>query len=89
MSVPGRIGIILIVGATIGFTHLGWNPLFGWIVGLLWTAFAVQIFLSIRRVYRQGWFFTIFKFFLGGFVYLLVLSLAVAATFFITLALPD
>jgi hypothetical protein len=60
----------------------------GWIVGLLWLAFAVQIFLSIRRVYRQGWFFSTFKFFVGGFVYLIVLFVALAATFFITLALP-
>jgi hypothetical protein len=60
----------------------------GWVVGLLWFAFAVQIILSIRRVYRQGWFFSIFKFFVGGFVYLFVLCLALAATFFITLALP-
>jgi Protein of unknown function (DUF3667) len=83
------IGIILIGGITIGFQSLGWNALFGWIVGLLWTGFAVQVFLSIQRVYRQGWFFTIFKFLLGGFFYLLVLSLALAATFFVTLALPD
>lgn len=83
------VGVILIVSATIGLGHLGWNPFFGWIVGLLWFGLAVQIFLSIRRVYRQGWFFTIFKFFLGGFVYLVVLCLALATTFFITLALPD
>ena len=60
----------------------------GWIIGLLWTIFAVQIFLSIRRVYRQGWFFSVFKFFLGGLVYLVVLFVALAATFLITLALP-
>jgi hypothetical protein len=48
----------------------------------------VQIFLSIRRVYRQGWFISIFKFFFGGFVYLIVLTLAVVATFFVTLILP-
>ena len=83
------IGIILIVGVTVGFQNLGWNALFGWIVGLLWTAFVIQIFLSIRRVYRQGWFLSIFKFLLGGLVYLLVLSLALVTTFFITLVLPD
>jgi hypothetical protein len=55
---------------------------------LLWATFVVQIFLSIRRVYRQGWFFSIFKFFVGGFVYLIVLFLALAVTFFITLAMP-
>jgi hypothetical protein len=44
--------------------------------------------MSIRRVYRQGWFFSIFKFFVGGFVYLIVLSTAVVITLLITLALP-
>jgi len=48
----------------------------------------VQIFLSIRRVYRQGWFISTFKFLFGGFVYLMVLVLALAATFFLTVALP-
>ena len=60
----------------------------GWVIGLLWATFVVQIFLSIRRVYRQGWFFSIFKFFVGGFAYLIVLLMALAVTFFITLALP-
>jgi hypothetical protein len=55
---------------------------------VLWITFAAQIFLSIRRVYRQGWFFTVFKFFLGGFAYLIVLAIALAATFFVTLVLP-
>jgi hypothetical protein len=48
----------------------------------------VLLFLSIRRVYRQGWFMTLFKFALGGFMYLIVLFFAIAATFFVTLALP-
>ncbi|MEY2544198.1 MAG: hypothetical protein QOE81_1659, partial [Verrucomicrobiota bacterium] len=60
----------------------------GWIIALLWILFVVQIFLSIRRVYRQGWFMSTLKFLLGGFAYLMVLFLALAATFFITLALP-
>ncbi|MEY2496848.1 MAG: hypothetical protein QOD12_404 [Verrucomicrobiota bacterium] len=46
----------------------------------------VQIFLSIRRVYRQGWFMTTFKFAFGGIIYFVVLALAVAATAFVTLA---
>jgi hypothetical protein len=57
-------------------------------VGLLWVWFAVQIFLSIRRVYRQSWFFSIFKFFVGGLAYLVVLGVALAVTFFITVVLP-
>jgi len=48
----------------------------------------VQIFLSIRRVYRQGWFISTLKFFTGGLVYVVVLLVALAATFFITLVVP-
>lgn len=51
---------------------------------LLW-----QVILSIRRVYRQGWFFTLFKFIVGGVVYLVILSLGIGATAVVTLLLPD
>ncbi len=81
-------GIMLIVLATIGLNRVIPGPIAGWTIALLWIAFLVQIFLSIRRVYRQGWFISIFKFFFGGFVYLIVLVLALAATFFLTVALP-
>jgi hypothetical protein len=54
---------------------------------LSFTVFA-QVFLSIRRVYRQGWFMTSFKFGIGGITYLVVLSTAVGVTAFITLVLP-
>lgn len=83
------LAIMLIVAITLGLNRVMPGTLAGWIIGLLWTVFAVQIFLSIRRVYKQGWFFSIFKFFAGGFVYLIVLFVALAATFFITLALPS
>src|SRR6266487_1739111 len=82
------VAIMLIVLITMGLNRVAPSLLAGWIIGLLWFAFAVQIFMSIRRVYRQGWFFSTFKFFAGGFVYLIVLFMALAATFFITLALP-
>jgi hypothetical protein len=81
-------GIMLIVLATIGLNRVIPGPIAGWTIALLWIAFLVQIFLSIRRVYCQGWFISIFKFFFGGFVYLMVLVLALAATFFLTVALP-
>ncbi|HJT79849.1 MAG TPA: DUF3667 domain-containing protein [Chthoniobacterales bacterium] len=64
----------------------GW--LAGCIIALLWFAFAVQIFLSIRRVYRQGWVKSFVKFWLGGAVYLVILLLGLAATFFATLIVP-
>jgi hypothetical protein len=81
-------GIMLIVLATIGLNRFVPGLIAGWMIALLWIAFVMQIFLSIRFVYRQGWFFSIFKFLFGGFVYLIVLVLALAVTFFATLVLP-
>ena len=82
------IGIMLIALATIGLNRTAPGPIAGWVIALLWIAFVVQIFLSIRRVYRQGWFISVFKFLFGGFVYFVVLAVALAATFFVTLVLP-
>jgi hypothetical protein len=82
------LAIMLIVFITIGLNRLIPGTFAGWIIAALWITFAVQVFLSIRRVYRQGWFFTVFKFFLGGIAYLFVLAIALAATFFITIASP-
>ena len=81
-------GVMLIVLATIGLNRFTPGPFAGWMIALLWIAFVTQIFLSIRFVYHQGWFISIFKFFFGGFVYLMVLVFALAATFFATLVLP-
>ncbi len=81
-------GIMLIVLATIGLNRVAPGAIAGWIIALLWIAFMVQIFLSIRRVYRQGWFISTFKFLFGGLMYLIVLAAAVVATFFVTLLMP-
>ncbi|MFL6545815.1 MAG: hypothetical protein ACJ8LM_11625, partial [Candidatus Udaeobacter sp.] len=81
-------GVMLIVLATIGLNHIAPGTITGWIIAFLWIAFVIQIFLSIRRVYRQRWFISIFKFLFGGFAYLIVLVSALAVTFFITVALP-
>lgn len=64
----------------------GIQPLLVFVLSLIATA---QVFVSIRRVYGQGWFFTTFKFFLGAVVYLVVLSIGIGATAFITLLLPS
>jgi hypothetical protein len=81
-------GIMLIVLATMGLNRTIPGTFADWVIAALWILFVVQIFLSIRRVYRQGWFMSALKFLVGGFAYLIVLFLALAATFFITLALP-
>ena len=79
---------MLIVLATMGLNRAIPGTFAGWLIASLWIAFVIQIFLSIRYVYRQGWFISTFKFFTGGFIYTIVLFLALAATFFITLAIP-
>jgi hypothetical protein len=61
----------------------------GWIIAVLSVAIFIQIFLSIRRVYRQGLFMTIFKFLVGGMVYFCILVFAVMMTAFVTLLLPS
>src|SRR5205807_2050894 len=81
-------GIMLIVLATIGLNRVAPGSIAGWIIALLWIAFVVQIFLSIRRVYRQGSFISIFKFLFGGFASLMVLLPALVATFFATFLMP-
>ncbi|HET9418206.1 MAG TPA: DUF3667 domain-containing protein [Chthoniobacterales bacterium] len=82
------MGVMLIVLVTIGLNHSASGRHDGWLIALLWCAFVAQIFLSIRRVYRQSWFISVLKFLFGGLAYLIVLSVALAVTFFITLALP-
>jgi hypothetical protein len=61
----------------------------GWINLVMTIAILVQVFLSIRRVYGQGWFMTLVKFVFGGFVYFVILVLAVGATALVTLMLPS
>ncbi len=77
---------ILTIGA-ISYGLGRWLPAIKLLVTtILIAAVIIQIFLSIRRVYRQGWFMTILKFFLGGFAYLLVLLIGLGATTVVTLA---
>src|SRR5207302_1974888 len=68
--------IMLNVLITIGLHRTIPGIFANWIVATLWVVFGIQIFMSIRRVYRQGWFFSVFKFFVGGFVNLMVLGVA-------------
>src|SRR5215470_611939 len=56
------LATILIILVTIGLNHAAAGAFSGSIIALLWITFATQIFLSVRRVYRQAWFISIFKF---------------------------
>ncbi|HWY41056.1 MAG TPA: DUF3667 domain-containing protein [Chthoniobacterales bacterium] len=82
-------GVMLIVLITMGLNRIIPGTFAGWVIAVLWITFVIQVFLSIRYVYRQGWFISALKFFTGGFIYLMVLFLALAATFFVTLAIPS
>jgi hypothetical protein len=81
------IATILIVLTGMGLNRSAPN-LTAPICNLLVLAAVVLIFISIRRVYRQGWFRSVVKFLFGGVVYFIVLLVALVATFFVTLALP-
>ena len=54
----------------------------------LGTAVLIQLLVAIRRVYRQNWFATLFKFALGSVIYSFLLGLAFGVTAFLTLLLP-
>ena len=65
-----------------------WLPAWQALTWILWIAVVVQVFLSIRQVYRQSWFMTTFKFFFGGLIYFVVLLAALVVTVVATFALP-
>ena len=51
-------------------------------------AVVIQLLVAIRKVYRQNWLATLFKFGLGSVIYVVMLSLAFGVTAFVTLLLP-
>ena len=80
------VGVIII--ALLGVAVNGWQPALTPAVAVpLSFILAGQVFLSIRYVYGQGWFFTTVKFLLGGAVYLVILMIGIGTTAFITLLL--
>ena len=80
---------ILLIGFVIAGAERFFGSGGGWITALLIVTSVMMLLVSIRRVYRQGWFMSGVKFLLGAFVYTVVLAVGIAATFFVTLALPD
>src|SRR4051812_5087928 len=78
---------VIITSLTVMAVNRVMPVLGGWIIGVMAFVIFIQIFLSIRRVYRQGWFMTMVKFLFGGFVYLVILVFAVGATALVTLML--
>ena len=82
------LSTLLIIG--IGFL-LHWKapPAFTPLVcTFLGFAVVIQLLVAIRKVYRQNWLATLFKFGLGSVIYVVMLSLAFGVTAFLTLLLP-
>jgi hypothetical protein len=82
------LSTVLIIG--IGF-FLAWQapaPFTPIVCTFLGIAVVIQLLIAIRRVYRQNWLATIFKFALGSLIYLMLLGVAFGVTAMVTLVLP-
>ena len=78
--------IIIGIGLLLNWKLPG--PLTPIVCTFLGTAVLINLLVAIRRVYRQNWFATIFKFAFGSLIYCFVLVIAFAVTAFVTLLLP-
>ena len=59
--------------------HATWaTPILLLLRAAVWTWLPIYLFLMAKRVYRQGWFMTTFKFCLVGFCYLFLLGFGLA-----------
>jgi hypothetical protein len=59
--------------------HATWaTPILLLLRAAVWTWLPIYLFLMAKRVYRQGWFMTTFKFCLVGFCYIMLLSFGIA-----------
>ena len=81
------LSTVVIIG--IGFL-LDWKlpHLTGLVCTLLSFTVVAELLLAIKRVYRQNWFATIFKFVLGSAIYSILLVMAFGVTALVTLVLP-
>jgi hypothetical protein len=73
----------------VGF-FLSWKlpHLTGLVCTLLSFAVVAELLVAIRRVYRQNWFATLFKFFVGSAIYYVLLAIAFVITALVTVVLP-
>ncbi len=81
------LSVVCIIG--IGFL-LAWKlPALTALVCTFLGFFVVwELLMAIRRVYRQNWFATVFKFGIGSAIYLVLLGMAFGITAVLTLILP-
>ena len=62
------------------------SPALGWIIFALGWWIPIYLLIMQKRVYRQGWFFTVVKYLTIGVCYTVMVSIGVAVAFVISLA---
>lgn len=62
------------------------DMLLGWLIFVMCWWLPINLFLTAKKVYKQGWIFTTLKFGMIGICYTIMISLVVAAAFVISLA---
>ena len=67
--------------------HAGWlEGLLGWLIFVMCWWLPIYLFLTAKKVYKQGWFFTTVKFGMIGIFYTVMISCGVVAAFLVSLA---
>ena len=61
--------------------------LLGWTIGFAWAWIPLYLLLMQKRVYRQGWFFTLLKYGCIGICYTLLLTFGMLLTMLVSLVL--
>jgi len=62
------------------------SPALGWIMFALGWWMPIYLLIMQKRVYRQGWFFTVLKYLTIGVCYTVMIAIGVAVAFVISLA---
>jgi hypothetical protein len=80
--------IVLLGALATAVAHIGWLAgSLQWLVAALWVWIPVNLFLSQKRIYGQGWWLTGLKFALIGLAYMILLALGAAVTVLLSLLL--
>lgn len=72
------IALLSLVSSWIGTSAQWALPVLALLRAAAWTWIPIHLFLMAKRVYRQGWFMTTFKFCLVGFCYLFLIGFGLA-----------
>lgn len=82
------LSTVVIIGVGLFLAWKAPMPFVPIVCFFLGLAVLIQLLLAIRKVYRQNWFATLFKFALGTFIYAVMLGFAFGITAAVTLLLP-